>query len=113
MKNISGVLKAINDKKTSKKKETNYEPSGLLRTVHNSDNDLAQTEKLFKTAQKSLADVTFNEKIFTAKLLLIAAVAVNNSVINFDEISNLMKKIAAESDLRECGKKFLENLTNP
>lgn len=109
MKNISGVLKGMNDKKALKKKEQYYVPSGFLRTVHNTEEDFIKTKKLFDVAQESLANVTFNEKIFTTKLLLIAAMAMNNSVTNFDETSELMKKIADESDLRECGKKFVEN----
>ena len=109
MKNISVVLKGINDKKISEKKARYYIPSGFLRTVYNTDEVFAKTKNLFNAAQESLADVTFNEKIFTSKLLLIAAMAMNNSVTNFDETSELMKKIADESNLRECGKKFVEN----
>lgn len=109
MKNISGVLKGINDKKISKKKEQFYIPSGFLRTVHNTDEDFANTANLFHTAQEYLAKVTFNDKNFTSKLLLIAAMAMNSSVTNFDETSELMKKIADEVHLRECGKKFVEN----
>ena len=109
MKNISGVLKGINDKKNLDKKNFVYIPSGFLRTVYNTDEDFAKTAKLFDISQEFLSNVTFNEKIFTSKLLLIAAMAMNNSVTNFDETSELMKKIANESDLRECGKKFVEN----
>lgn len=110
MKNISGVLKSLNDKKISKKEEQYYIPSGFLRTVYNTEEDFAKVGRLFDIAQKSLANVTFNEKSFTSKLLLIAAMAMNNSVTNFDETSELMKKIADEENLRECGKKFVENL---
>ena len=111
MKNISGILKGINAKKPSKKKINPYESSGLLRTVHNTAEDFEKTEKLFKAAQESLAEVQFNERIFTAKLLMIAAVAINNSAPNFDEKTcALMKQIAAESEMREGGKKFLETL---
>ena len=109
MKNISGVLKGVNDKKISKKKKITYIPSGFLRTVHNTPEDFIKTEKLFGIAQQSLENVTFNEKVFTTKLLLIAAMAMNNSVTDFDKTSELMKQIANESDLRECGKKFVEN----
>ncbi len=111
MKNISGILKGLNEKPPSKKKITSYESSGLLRTVHNSENDVVQVQKLFQTAQESLADVIFNEKKFTAKLLLIAAMTINNSSLDFDEKTcELMRQIAAESDMREGGKKFLEDL---
>lgn len=109
MKNISGVLRGVNDKKISQKKSQYYIPSGFLRTVHNTEEDFIKTENLFNTAQKYLSSVTFNEKIFTSKLLLIAAMAMNHSVTNFDETSELMKKIADESNLREYGKKFVEN----
>ena len=111
MKNISGVLKGINEKKTSRKKEIFYETSGLLRTVHNTEEDLIKTEQLFETAKNSLAKVNFDEKIFTAKLLLITAMAINNSTPDFDEKTcELMKQIAAESEMREGGKKFLEDM---
>ena len=111
MKNISGVLKGINEKNPSKKKLSKYESSGLLRTVKKSEEDLLQVQKLFTVAQESLADVNFNEKKFTAKLLLIAAMSINNSSPDFDEKTcELMRQIAAESDMREGGKKFLEDL---
>ena len=111
MKNVSKVLKGINDKKISQKKNQHYIPSGFLRTVHNTEEDFIKTEKLFNIAQKSLAKVNFNDKIFTSKLLLIAAMAMNHSVTNFDETSELMKKIADEENLREYGKKFVENFS--
>ena len=111
MKNLSGILKGINEKKTSKKEIYEYGTSGLLRTVHNTEEDFMKVQKLYQYAQESLADVNFNEKIFTSKLLLIAAVAIINSAPDFDDKTcELMKKIAAESDMREGGKKFLEDL---
>ena len=106
MKNISGVLKGINDKKISTKEDFIYIPSGFLRTVHNTEEDFAKTAKLLSTAQKHLANLTFNDKIFSSKLLMIAAMALNNSEINFDEVSKSMKQVAEESDLRGCGKNF-------
>lgn len=109
MKNISHVLKGFNDKKTSTKKKFIYVPSAFLRTVHNSEEDFANTAKLFETAQKNLADVTFNDNIFTSRLLIIAATAMNNSETNLDGVSEHMKQIADESELRGCGKKFFEN----
>lgn len=112
MKNISGILKEINRKKTSAKtNESVYAPSGLLRTIYNTEEDFIKTENLFKIAQESLAEVNFNEKVFTTKLLLVAAFALNKAAPDFDEKTrNLMEKIAAESDMREGGKKFLESL---
>lgn len=111
MKNISGILKSVNEKPPSKKKNVSYESSGLLRTIHNSEEDSQKVQQLYKSAQESLAEVTFNDKAFTAKLLLIAAFTINNSSPEFDEKTcELMRKIAAESDMREGGKKFLEDL---
>ena len=111
MKNISGVLKGLNEKPPSKKKLNSYESSGLLRTVKNSEEDLLKVQQLFQSAQESLVNVTFNEKAFTSKLLLIAAFTINNSSPEFDEKTcELMRQIAAESDMREGGKKFLEDL---
>lgn len=111
MKNISGVLKGINEKNPSQKKLTAYESSGFLRTVYRSEEDAAKVQLLYKTAQESLANVTFDEKKFTAKLLLITAMAIKNSAMELDEKTcELMKQIAAETNLREGGKKFLEDL---
>lgn len=112
MKNVAAIIKSVNKKKTSRKTaESVYAPSGLLRTIYNTEEDFVRTENLFKTAKESLAEVNFNEKIFTAKLLMVAAVAINSAAPDLDEKTcNLMKKIAAESDMREGGKKFLEDL---
>ena len=111
MKNISGILKGLNDKIPFKKKTVAYESSGLLRTVHNSEEDSIKVQQLYQTAQESLAGVTFNEKKFTSKLLLVTAMTINNSAMEFDEKTcELMRQIAAESDMREGGKKFLEDL---
>lgn len=111
MKNISGVLKGINETPTSRKKDIAYESSGFLQTVHNSEEDLLKVQQLFETAKNSLANVALNDKKFTAKLLLITAMAINSSTPDFDEKTcELMKQIAAESDMREGGKKFLEDM---
>ena len=110
MKNISGVLKNIGNKKISEKKSDRYYiPSGFLRTVYNTEEDFAKTKKLFEIAQEKLANVNFNYKIFTSKLLMISAMTMNNSATNFDEVSDNMKQIAAETELRGCGKNFFEN----
>ena len=109
MKNISGILKGINDKKISTKKEFYYIPSGFLRTVHNTEGDFKRTAELFDLSQESLANVNFNYKVFTSKLMLVAAMSLNNSEIKFDEVSNNMKKIADEMELRGSGKNFFEN----
>ena len=109
MKNISGVLKGINDKKISAKESRYYITSGFLRTVYNTEEDFAKTKKLFEIAQEKLANVNFNYKIFTSKLLMISAMTMNNSATNFDEVSDNMKQIAAETELRGCGKNFFEN----
>lgn len=110
MKNISHVLKGFNDKKTSSaKKDFIYVPSAFLRTVHNTEEDFAKTAKLFDTAKKNLADVTFNDNLFTSRLLIIAATSMNNSGTNLDEVSEHMKQITDELNLRGCGKKFFEN----
>ena len=109
MKNISAILKKM--RKTPpplKKKYSRYIPSAFLRTVHNTDEDFAKVENLFDTAQKSLFDVQFNDKIFTSKLLLASAMSLNNLRINLNSVSNDMKKVADESEMRECGKKFVE-----
>lgn len=108
MKNISGVLKGINDKKNLDKKNFVYIPSGFLRTVYNTDEDFAKTAKLFDISQEFLSNVTFNEKIFTSKLLLVAAMAMSHSAADFDKSSELMKKVVDEENLREYGKKFVE-----
>ena len=110
MKDLSGILKSINRKKFSgKKNETVYAPSGLLRTIYNTEEDFAKTERLFQIAQQSLAGVNLNDKFFTEKLLRTAAVALNKTALELDEKTcSLMKEIAAESELRESGKKFLE-----
>ena len=100
MKNISGVLKGINNKKISAKEDFRYITSGFLRTVYNTDEDFAKTAKLFETAQKKLAGVNFNYKIFTSKLLMISAMAINNCSANFDETTENMKQIVNEMDLR-------------
>ena len=110
MKNISGVLKNIGNKKISEKKSDRYYiPSGFLRTVYNTEEDFAKTAKLFEVAQKNLNDVTFNYKIFTSKLLMVAAMAMNNFEANFDEVSDNMKQVAIETELRGCGKNFFAN----
>ena len=109
MKNISGILKGINDKKISAKKEFYYIPSGFLRTVYNTENDFKKTAELFDTAQKMLANITFNDKIFSSKLQIIAAMSLNKSSTNFDETTENMKQVATELELRGSGKKFFEN----
>jgi hypothetical protein len=109
MKNATAILKSINEKKTSTKKNQKYVPSAFLRTVHNTEEDFKNTARLFDTAQQNLFDVSFNDKIFSSKLLIIAAVSMNNTETNLDEVSEHMKQIATESELRGCGKKFFEN----
>lgn len=106
MKNISGILKGINNKKISAKKDFFYIPSGFLRTVYNTEDDFKKTAHLCETAQKKLADVTFNDKIFTSKLLIVTAMALNNTAFNFDKVSENMKKIVDETNLRGSSKKF-------
>ncbi len=109
MKNVTAILKSINEKKISTREKQKYIPSAFLRTVHNTEEDFKNTARLFDTAQQNLFDVEFNDKIFSSKLLIIAAVSMNNSEANFDEVSEHMKQIASETELRGCGKKFFEN----
>ena len=110
MKNISAILKKVKQKKISgKTNERIYAPSGLLRTIYNTQEDFDKTESLFFTAKDALAEVVFDEKIFTAKLLLTAAFAFYNTVPELDEKTcDRMKEIAAESAMHERGKNFFE-----
>ena len=110
MRNISAILRKVKQKKTSGKTNVNvYAPSGLLRTIYNTQEDFDKTETLFLTAKKALAEVVFDEKIFTTKLLLTAAFAFHNTEPEFDEKTcNIMRKIVAESAIREGGKNFFE-----